>query len=36
VREDEHTPMKVDAEYPVETILDTVWVTEEEKSAIQQ
>ncbi|KAF9472959.1 exocyst complex component, sec15 subunit [Pholiota conissans] len=36
VREDEHTPMKVDIENPVETILETVWVTDEERNAIQQ
>lgn len=36
VREDEHTPMKMDAEHPIDVILDTVWVSDEEKNEIQQ
>ncbi|KAF8969464.1 exocyst complex component, sec15 subunit [Flammula alnicola] len=36
VREDEHTPMKVDAEHSVETILDTVWLHEEERNEVRQ
>ncbi|KAF4619283.1 hypothetical protein D9613_005102 [Agrocybe pediades] len=36
VREDEHTPMKIESENALEEILETVWLTESERNELRQ
>lgn len=36
VQQDEHTPMKVDAENTIQAILDVVWVSEAERNELEQ
>lgn len=36
VQQDDHLPMQVDTELQVNTVLDVVWVTEQEKIETQQ